>query len=162
MEFFSLSRTRSTSHRNKITKTIYALILGLAISVDAAEPLLVDEKLVASGKIDIRPDYPAEAQAERLTGAGVFILHVNQFSGRVVSVEIGKSTGHKILDQAAVAKFSNLRFKPDTVSRVKIPVEFTLPPQSQKIQRARGFPAMVLLRPERPSAPGRGTGGGRK
>ena len=123
------------------------------ISVNAAEPILVDQDLDASGKIDIRPDYPAEAQAQRLTGGGVFILHVNQRSGRVASVEIGKSTGHKILDQASVNKFSNLRFKPDTVSRVKIPIEFVLPPRSQQPQRRHGFPAIVLLRPEVPAGP---------
>ena len=123
------------------------------ISANAAEPVLVDQALIDSGKIDIRPEYPAQAQLRAWTGAGVFILHVSQPNGRVVSVDVQKSTGHKILDQAAVNKFSNLRFKPDTVSRVKIPIEFVLPPRSQQPQRRHGFPAIVLLRPEVPAGP---------
>ena len=129
------------------------MVLGLAISVDAAEPVLVDQELIASGKIDIQPDYPAEAQAQGLTGTGVFVLHVNQRSGRVASVEVGRSTGHKVLDQAAVAKFSNLRFKPDTVSRVKIPVEFVLPPLTPQARRGHALAAIALLRPEVPAGP---------
>ena len=105
--------------------------IALLISAEAAQRLLIDEKLLAEGKINIRPEYPAKAQAQGLTGTGVFILHVRQGDGCVVSVEIQKTTGHKILDEATVSKFSDLRFKPHTVSTVKIPVEFTLPPQNQ-------------------------------
>ena len=106
--------------------------IALLISAEAAQRLLIDEKLLAEGKINIRPEYPAKAQAQGLTGTGVFILHVRQGDGRVGSVEIQKTTGHKILDEATVSKFSNLRFKPNLVSAVKIPVEFTLPPRSHE------------------------------
>ena len=63
------------------------------------------------------PEYPPEARAQGLTGSGVFILHVDPSNGRVTSVEVGKSTGQKILDEASLKKFANLRFKPNTVSR---------------------------------------------
>lgn len=102
------------------------------MSAEAAQPLLVDPKLLAEGKIDIRPDYPVEAQAQGLSGSGVFVLHIHQSDGRVVSVAIQKSTGHKILDEATVSKFSNLRFKTHMVSTITIPVEFALPRQSQR------------------------------
>jgi TonB family protein len=112
--------------------------------------------LLTEGKIDIRPAFPAEAQARRLEGAGVFVLRVNQASGRVRSVEVEKSTGHKILDDAAVAKFTDLRFKPETVSTVRIPVEFKMPPPSDSISRTRGFPATALFQNERPAFPSSG------
>ena len=108
---------------------------------------MVDQKLLAEGKIDIRPDYPAQAQAQGLTGAGVFILHVHQSDGRVISVKIQKTTGHKILDEATVSKFSNLRFKPHTVSTVRIPVEFTLPAQSKQL---RNLTAVAQVRSVEP------------
>ena len=81
-----------------LTKTagIYLCAFGIALSDSAiaAQPRLVDEELVAAGKIDIRPEYPVEAQAQRLTGTGVFVLHVDPKNGQVSSIDIEKSTGH--------------------------------------------------------------------
>jgi len=121
--------------------------------------VLVDERLIAEGKLDIRPDYPAEAQAQRLTGSGVFILHVDARNGLVRSVQVERSTGHKILDDASIAAFGNLRFKPTGVLRVKIPVTFALPPESGP-RVTRNFPATWLaesnqFRPNSGKATGR-------
>lgn len=116
----------------------------------AGPPILVDEKSVAEGKIDIRPDYPVEAQAQRLTGAGVFVLHVDPNSGRVSSIEVEKSTGHKILDNASIAAFTDLRFKPHAVLRVKIPVAFIMPADARGPRVVRNFPATWLAQSERP------------
>ena len=110
--------------------------------------MLVDEKLVADGKIDIRPPYPAEAQAQRLTGNGVYVLHVDPKNGSVRSVAVEKSTGHKILDDAAVTTFTNLRFKPHGVSRVTIPVTFTIPPDTNGPRVTRNVPAAWLAEPQ--------------
>jgi TonB family protein len=120
------------------------------ISTGAAQPVMVDEKLVAEGKIDLRPDYPAEAQAQRLTGAGVFVLHVDPKNGRVSSIEVEKSTGHKILDNASIAAFTDLRFKPHTVLRVTIPVAFTMPADAREPRVVHNFPATWLAQSERP------------
>lgn len=121
---------------------------------------MVDEKSVAEGKIDIRPDYPAEAQAQRLTGAGVFVLHVAPNSGRVSSIEVEKSTGHKILDNASIAAFTDLRFKPHAVLRVKIPVAFIMP-DARGPRVVRNFPATWLAQSERAHVfSGRGMGRG--
>lgn len=121
----------------------------MVLSASAAEPLLVDQALIGSGKIDIRPDYPAEAQAQRLTGNGVYVLHVDPKNGSVRSVAVEKSTGHKILDDAAVTTFANLRFKPHSVLRVKIPVTFTIPPDTNGPRVTRNFPATWLAEPQR-------------
>ena len=119
------------------------LTSALLTSASAEPPRLVDEKLIADGKMDIRPEYPAEAQAQRLTGSGVFVLHVDSNTGLVRSVEVKQSTGHKILDDASVSAFSNLRFKAGGVSRVKIPVTFTLPADTGP-RVTRNFPATWL------------------
>jgi len=111
--------------------------------------LLVDEQLVASGKLDIRPAYPAEAQAQRLTGSGVFVLHVDARSGLVSSVEIQRSTGHKILDDASVASFSQLRFRPHGVQRVTIPISFEMPADNSGPRVTRNFPATWLAESQR-------------
>jgi TonB family protein len=59
-----------------------------------------------------KPDYPLEARAALFTGSGVFIVIVHPKTGRVAEVLIDRSTGHAILDQAAVRAFSQWRFKP--------------------------------------------------
>ena len=146
-----------------LTKTagIYLCAFGVALSGSAiaAQPRLVDEGLVAEGKIDIRPEYPAEAQAQRLTGTGVFVLHVDPKNGLVRSIDIEKSTGHKLLDDASVKAFANLQFKRRLASRVKIPVSFVMPEPRDEIPRTRGFPATALFLNERPSFPSRGRSG---
>jgi TonB family protein len=135
---------------------------ALLISAEAAQPVMVDEKLVAEGRIDIRPDYPAEAQAQGLTGAGVFVVHVDPKSGRVSSIEVEKSTGHKILDNASIAAFTDLRFKPHTVLRVKIPVTFTMPGDARGPRVVRNFPATLLAESQRPHiSSGHSLGGGK-
>ncbi len=111
--------------------------------------MLVDEKLVAQGKMDIRPDYPAEAQAQRLTGSGVFILQIDPRSGSVKSVRVETSTGHKMLDDASITAFSNLRFKPNGVRRVTNPVTFTLPPETSRTRVTHNFPATWLAESNR-------------
>src|SRR5690349_23512826 len=98
-----------------------AFAIAFACSASAAAPpVLVDEKLVESGKLDIRPVYPAEAQAKHLTGSGVFVLNLNPKNGRVQSVIVERSTGYKILDDASIFAFTNLQFKTHGITRVKI------------------------------------------
>ncbi len=70
------------------------------------------------------PRLPEVARAKRLAGAGVFVFHVRP-DGNVSRVEVIQSTGHRVLDTAVVEAFSKWRFQPDTVSKVRTPVNFT-------------------------------------
>ena len=72
-----------------------------------------------------RPDYPFEARSHWIEGRGLFTLTVRP-DGSVASVEVTKSTGHRILDESAIAAFQKWRFKPGAVDRVKMPMEFTM------------------------------------
>ena len=73
------------------------------------------------------PEYPPEALKRRWTGSGIVIVDVDVKTGWVVGVFMRKSTGHAILDQAAIAAFSCWRFKPGaTEQQVQIPVTFSL------------------------------------
>ena len=73
---------------------------------------------------DARPEYPYEARHRRMSGSGVALLDINKATGRVTSVRMDPSTGHKLLDDAAMKAFRKWRFKPGTVSRVQAPVTF--------------------------------------
>jgi len=73
-----------------------------------------------------RPEYPLEARRQHLTGSGLLILHINRETGTVDSIDLKKSTGHKILDDAAIRCFLRWRFIPGKYTIVKVPVQYTL------------------------------------
>jgi periplasmic protein TonB len=72
-----------------------------------------------------RPQYPYEARSRHVTGSGVCVVEVAP-SGSVSSASMSQSIGNSILDNAAVSAFRQWRFKPGSVSKVKIPITFTM------------------------------------
>ncbi|PYL05710.1 MAG: hypothetical protein DME34_10665 [Verrucomicrobia bacterium] len=73
-----------------------------------------------------RPRYPYEARAKGMAGSGVVLMKVDSRTGYVTSAQMLKSTGYKLLDEAALEAFRRWRFKPGTVSVVKSPITFTM------------------------------------
>ena len=71
-----------------------------------------------------KPEYPSEARTRHITGSGVCVAEVDPASGNVTAVSMAESTGNPLLDDSAVRTFRKWRFKPRTVSRVRIPIEF--------------------------------------
>jgi len=77
------------------------------------------------------PIYPERARLRGWEGVVVLAVVVNE-TGHTVQVEIQASSGHEILDEAAVKAVKNWRFKPAGVgsvtfsSTVRIPVRFKL------------------------------------
>jgi protein TonB len=73
-----------------------------------------------------RPEYPYEARSRHIMGSGVCVVDVDVSSGNVTDASMAQSIGNPILDNAAVSAFRRWRFKPGTVSKVKIPITFTM------------------------------------
>ena len=73
----------------------------------------------------VDPKYPHEVRDSGLTGRGIAQVKVDPRTGYVTSTWMLKSTGHQILDNAAVDAFRQWRFRPRTVTAVEIPVQFT-------------------------------------
>ncbi len=73
-----------------------------------------------------RPQYPYEARSRHVTGSGVIVCSVDSGSGNVGGCSVSKSTGSPILDNAATSAFQQWRFRPGTLSRVNIPITFTM------------------------------------
>lgn len=71
-------------------------------------------------------EYPYEARRQKITGSGIAALTVDPVSGSVTSVMMEVSTGSPVLDNAAVTGFHRWRFKPGTISKVKLPITYTL------------------------------------
>ena len=73
-----------------------------------------------------KPEYPPEARAKNWAGDGAVLLNVNVKTGRVISVRMVKSTGHKVLDDATLNSYRQWRFKPGRCApKVICPITFT-------------------------------------
>jgi len=94
------------------------------VPVKAAEMSMSRAKALAINSP--RPPYPYEARSKRITGSGVIVAHVDAASGDVTDASVAKSTVSTILDDTAVSTFPPWKFRPATVSKVSIPITFTL------------------------------------
>lgn len=76
-------------------------ILALAATSPAAEVLseAATKAMIISAP---RPKYPAKASGLRLSGMGIVLMKVDFDTGRVTDVVVTSSTGHAILDNAAL------------------------------------------------------------
>ena len=75
-----------------------------------------------------KPEYPKLANDRHWGGTVFVMLHIDKKSGLVTSVELVQSTGHKILDDAALAAYRNWRFKPGAVTAEAVPALFKFSP----------------------------------
>jgi len=73
----------------------------------------------------VPPAYPPEARGKGLTGKGVAVVKVDATTGHVTSVSMVKSTGHEILDNAALRAFRQWRYRPGGITTFEIPIQFT-------------------------------------
>jgi TonB family protein len=71
------------------------------------------------------PEYPRWARARRLTGSGLFRLHVDE-CGRVTYVGILKTTGRKELDSLATTALLRWHGSPGPKWEVDMPITFTM------------------------------------
>ena len=79
-----------------------------------------------------KSNYPYEARKHHWVGVGWFLMRVDEPSGAVTSVEILQSTGHKILDRAAVDSLKRWKFIPHSgFKKVKTPITFSMPPNEK-------------------------------
>lgn len=73
-----------------------------------------------------RPEYPYEARRQRTTGSGSVVLKIDSSIGNVTDARMAQSTGSPILDNSAVSALSRWRFKSGTVTKVQVPITYTL------------------------------------
>jgi protein TonB len=85
------------------------------MSISAAKAIAVRAPL---------PEYPYEAKRAHITGSGVCVMIVDTASGNVTSAMMAESTGDGILDNVTIHTFQRWRFKPGTVSQVRVPISY--------------------------------------
>ena len=73
-----------------------------------------------------RPEYPYEARRQRTTGSGIAALTIDPVSGNVTDVRMTQSTGSATLDNATINALRRWRFKSGAMTRVQVPITYTL------------------------------------
>ena len=110
-------------------KIIFACAFLLAVLVQFA-PANAGQKAAVSAQqwqvFNPRPDYPYEARLKHISGTGIYVLDLDPRDGHVIRTVAAQSSGHKILDDAAITTFMKWRFKPGCPPRVKVPSTWTI------------------------------------
>jgi TonB family protein len=85
------------------------------LSLPAAQGMAVSAPL---------PEYPYQAKRANITGSGVCVMTVDTASGKVTDAMMAQSTGDTMLDKVTTNTFRRWRFKPGTVSQLRVPVDY--------------------------------------
>jgi len=86
-----------------------------SLSLPAAQAMAVSAPL---------PEYPYQARRANITGSGVCIMTIDAGSGNVTDAIMAQSTGDAMLDKVTTNTFRRWRFKPGTVSQVRVPIDY--------------------------------------
>src|SRR6266487_118094 len=70
------------------------------------------------------PEYPYQAKLAHITVNVFCVMIVDTASGNVTSATMAESTGDEILDRVTTRTFQRWRFKPGTVSQVRVPISY--------------------------------------
>jgi len=70
------------------------------------------------------PEYPYQARRAHITWSGVCVMTVDTASGNVTSAVMEQSTGNGILDKVTTDAFRKWRFKPGTVTQIRVPISY--------------------------------------
>jgi TonB family protein len=128
-EYTPSARELATPAAKAKTKTRVKTHPTPAAAPDAsAEPPTADLMSMSSAKAAAvsapLPVYPYQAKRVHITGSGVCVMTVDTASGKVTDATMEQSTGNAILDKTATNAFQHWRFKPGTVSKVRVPITY--------------------------------------
>lgn len=114
------TRTEKKPHAKKrapsvVQRGMASLPAPTQLSIAAAQAMAVSAPL---------PEYPYEAKHANITGSGVCLMLVDIASGTVTNATMTQSTGNRVLDKVTTETFRRWRFKPGSVSQVRVPVTY--------------------------------------
>jgi TonB family protein len=70
------------------------------------------------------PQYSYQAKRRNLTGSGLCVVTVDSATGTVTEASMSQSTGSPMLDKLTIQTFKSWRFKPGTVSQLRVPISY--------------------------------------
>ena len=91
------------------------------ISAPVPMSLSVAQSMAISAPL---PDYTYEMKRRNLSGSGVCVVTVDSATGTVTNATMSQSTGSPLLDKLTIQTFKSWRFKPGTVSQVRVPISY--------------------------------------
>jgi TonB family protein len=94
---------------------------GASIPASVPMSLSVAQSMAISAPL---PEYTYEAKRRNLTGSGICIVTVDTATGTVANATMFQSTGSPLLDKLTTQTFKSWRFKPGTVSQVRVPISY--------------------------------------
>ena len=112
------------SRIRRVKRALFLVLLCYA-------PCIVQSEIRVTGAVSgvavyaPHSEYPLAARRRHWTGRGIFRCKLRP-DGTVLSVDVLQSTGHDILDQAAIAALRQWRFKVHGGDLVRVPIRFTM------------------------------------
>jgi TonB family protein len=94
-----------------------------AASISAPVPmsLSVAQSMATTAPL---PEYTYEMKRRNLSGSGTCVVTVDKATGTVTDATMFQSTGKPLLDKLTIQTFKSWRFKPGTVSQVRVPISY--------------------------------------
>ena len=102
-------------HRPAVEPAATSISEPLPVSLSVAQSMAITAPL---------PEYTYEMKRRNLSGSGVCVVTVDPATGTVTDASMFRSTGNPLLDKATTQTFKSWRFKPGTVSRVRVPISY--------------------------------------
>ena len=110
--------------------SIDVVAVPINFELDGLRATTVREATERAGKGHILyspwPRFPLAASAHGVAGKGQFQLSIDPRTGLVTEVQILETTHDTRLDEAAIKALRQWRFKPNTVRKFVVPIEFDL------------------------------------
>ncbi len=109
--------------KHRLRKRPRAAVQPEAASISAPVPvsLSVAQSMAITAPL---PDYTYEMKRRNLAGSGTCVVTVDAATGTVTNATMLQSTGSPLLDKLTIQTFKSWRFKPGTVSQVRVPISY--------------------------------------
>lgn len=117
----AVPRERKTRPRKRARRAPAVEPEAPSISAPAAMSLSVAQSMATTAPL---PEYTYEMKRRNLSGNGVCVVTVDPTTGAVTDATMSQSTGTPLLDKLTIQTFKSWRFKPGTVSQVRIPISY--------------------------------------
>jgi protein TonB len=109
--------------KHRVRRRLRPALQPDAASISAPVPvsLSVAQSMAITAPL---PDYTYEMKRRNLAGSGTCIVTVDTATGTVTNATMFRSTGSPLLDKLTIQTFKSWRFKPGTVSEVRVPISY--------------------------------------
>jgi TonB family protein len=109
--------------KHRVRKRPRPAVQAEATTISAPVPvsLSVAQSMAISAPL---PDYTYEMKRRNLGGSGTCVVTVDTATGTVTNATMFQSTGSALLDKLTIQTFKSWRFKPGTVSQVRVPISY--------------------------------------